>query len=89
MDAQMNSAKSVGNFRNLCIYAPNGKEQGVQLIRLGEAATKDAFLSIKNATRDDQLAALRIPPQLIGIVPDNTAGFGSIRNAARACYALM
>ena len=82
IEAQMLSTKGVGNFRNLCIYSPNGKEKGVQLIPLGEAATRDAFLSIKNVTRDDQLTALRIPPQLIGIVPHNTAGFGSIRDAA-------
>ena len=29
------------------------------------------------------LAALRIPPQLMGIVPQNAGGFGSIREAAQ------
>lgn len=28
------------------------------------------------------LAALRIPPQLMGIVPQNAGGFGSIKEAA-------
>jgi len=28
------------------------------------------------------LASLRVPPQLIGIVPQNSGGFGSIREAA-------
>jgi len=28
------------------------------------------------------LAGLRIPPQLMGIVPQNAGGFGSIRDAA-------
>ena len=39
------------------------------------------FNSIKNQTRDDVLASLRIPPQLMGIVPQNAGGFGSIREA--------
>lgn len=29
------------------------------------------------------LAGLRIPPQLMGIVPQNACGFGSIRDAAQ------
>ncbi|CRL49381.1 hypothetical protein PSHI_24740 [Pseudomonas sp. URMO17WK12:I11] len=31
------------------------------------------------------LAALRIPPQLMGIVPQNADGFGSIKEAAQIC----
>ncbi|WP_432721278.1 hypothetical protein R0381_002582 [Jeongeupia wiesaeckerbachi] len=33
-------------------------------------------------TRDNQLAAHRVPPQLIGIIPPNTDGFGSRVQAA-------
>ncbi|MGF6765944.1 capsid portal protein [Paraburkholderia sp. GAS33] len=33
-------------------------------------------------TRDDLLAAHRVPPQLIGIVPSNTGGFGAANTAA-------
>ncbi len=29
------------------------------------------------------LAALRIPPQLMGIVPQNASGFGSIKDTAQ------
>ncbi len=32
--------------------------------------------------RDDMLASLRIPLQLLGIVPQNSGGFGSIRETA-------
>lgn len=46
-------------------------------------AAKDEFNSIKNQTRDDVLASLRIPPQLMGIVPQNAGGFGSIKEAAQ------
>ena len=64
------------------MYSPNGKKDGIQLIPVSEVAAKDEFSSIKNQTRDDVLASLRIPPQLMGIVPQNAGGFGSIREAA-------
>ncbi len=46
-------------------------------------AAKDELNSIKNQTRDDVLAGLRIPLQLMGIVSKNAGGFGSIRDAAQ------
>lgn len=66
-DALKNS-KGPGNFRNLFIYAPNGKKDGLQLILISEVAAKDEFFSIKNVTRDDVLAAHRVPSQLLGLV---------------------
>jgi len=77
----LKNAKGPGNFRNLFVYAPNGKKEGLQLIPVSEVAAKDEFGSIKNITRDDMLAGLRIPPQLMGIVPQNAGGFGSITDA--------
>lgn len=79
----MKDSKGPGNFRNLFMYAPNGKKEGIQVIPISEVAAKDDFGSIKNISRDDLLAALRIPPQLMGIVPQNAGGFGSIRDAAQ------
>lgn len=78
----LKNAKGPGNFRNLFMYAPNGKKDGIQLIPVGEVAAKDEFLNIKNVTRDDQLAAHRVPPQLMGIIPNNTGGFGDAEKAA-------
>lgn len=79
----LKNAKGPGNFRNLFMYAPNGKKDGIQLIPVSEVAAKDEFANIKNVTRDDQLAAHRVPPQLMGIVPNNTGGFGDAEKAAR------
>jgi PBSX family phage portal protein len=79
----LRSAKGPGNFRNLFMYAPNGKKDGIQLIPVSEVAAKDEFANIKNVTRDDQLAAHRVPPQLMGIIPHNTGGFGDAEKAAR------
>lgn len=78
----LQDAKGPGNFRNLFMYSPGGKKDGVQVIPVSEVAAKDEFNHIKNITRDDLLAALRIPPQLMGVVPTNSGGFGSIRDAS-------
>ncbi|MBV2205213.1 MAG: phage portal protein, partial [Pseudomonas sp.] len=78
----MKNSKGPGNFRNLFMYAPNGKKDGLQLIPISEVAAKDDFGAIKNISRDDQLAMLRIPPQLMGVVPQNAGGFGSICDAS-------
>lgn len=78
----LKDSKGPGNFRNLFMYAPNGKKDGIQLIPVSEVAAKDEFFSIKNVTRDDMLAAHRVPPQLLGVVPSNTGGFGAADTAA-------
>lgn len=78
----LRAAKGPGNFRNLFVYAPNGKKDGMQVIPVAEVAAKDEFFNMKNVTRDDMLAAHRVPPQLMGIIPNNTGGFGDVSKAA-------
>lgn len=73
----------VGNFRNLFMYAPNGKPDGIKILPLSEVATKDDFFNIKNSSRDDLLSAHRVPPQMMGIIPNNTGGFGDVEKAAQ------
>jgi len=80
--AAMRQSKGPGNFRNLFMYMPNGKKDGLQVIPISEVTAKDEFWNIKNVTRDDVLAAHRVPPQLLGIVPSNSGGFGSVAAAA-------
>lgn len=82
----LKSAKGPGNFRNLFMYAPNGKKDGIQLIPVSEVAAKDEFLNIKNVTRDDVLCAHRVLPQLLGIIPVNAGGFGSVESAAKVFH---
>jgi PBSX family phage portal protein len=79
----LKNSKGPGNFRNLFLYSPNGKKDGVSLIPVSEVAARDEFFNIKNVSRDDVLAAHRIPPQLLGIVPSNTGGFGAVGPAAQ------
>lgn len=79
----LKQSKGPGNFRNLFLHAPNGKADGLKLIPVSEVAAKDDFLAIKNASRDDVLAAHRVPPGLLGIIPNNTGGFGNAGEATR------
>lgn len=83
MREALKASKGPGNFRNLFFYSPSGKKDGIQLIPVSEVAAKDDFFNIKSVSRDDVLAAHRIPPQLLGIVPSNTGGFGAVVPAAQ------
>lgn len=78
----LRQSRGPGNFRNLFVHSPGGSKDGLKLIPVSEVAAKDEFTGIKSVTRDDMLASLRTPPQLLGIVPQNSGGFGSIREAA-------
>ncbi|RCG79246.1 phage portal family protein [Enterobacter hormaechei] len=46
-------------------------------------AAKDEFLNIKNISRDDMMAAHRVPPQMMGIMPSNVGGFGDVEKASK------
>jgi PBSX family phage portal protein len=84
----MRESKGPGNFRNFFLHIPKGKPEGVKILPIGEVGAKDNFLDIKNVTAEDMLAAHRTPPQLCGIVPKNTGGFGNVVDAARTFYHL-
>ena len=83
MREQLIKSKGAGNFKNLFYYAPDGKADGIKLIPISEVAAKDDFINIKNSSRDDVLAAHRVPPQLMGMMPNNTGGFGDVEKAAK------
>lgn len=71
-------SRGVGNFRNMFIHVPNGREKDIQILPVGEFSTKDELERIKNISRDDIIAAHRIPPAMASIIPTNTSGFGDI-----------
>ncbi|SFR94289.1 hypothetical protein SAMN05216570_0961 [Dyella sp. OK004] len=67
-----------------CYQEPGGNEADMNSnVDARNAGSKDEFFSIKNVTRDDALAAHRVPPQLLGLVPTGTTGFGSVVPAAQ------
>ena len=86
LEEALKNSKGAGNFKNMLVYTPNGKEKGLQVIPIAEVAAKDEFYNIKIASRDDQLAGHRTPPQLIGVVPQNAGGLGDIEKAAKVFY---
>ncbi|WP_445357297.1 phage portal protein [Microbulbifer sp. ANSA002] len=83
---KIQDSKGVGNFRSMYLNIPDGKEKGVQIIPVGDIATKDEFERIKNLTRNDVLSMWRIQPALAGVMPENSGGFGDIEKISRAYY---
>lgn len=86
LEEAMKSSKGPGNFRNLLMYAPDGKKDGLQVLPLAEATAKDEFFNISRATKADILIAHRIPPQLLGVTPENAGGFGDANVADHITY---
>jgi PBSX family phage portal protein len=72
-------SKGVGNFRNLFLHIPNGREKDIQILPVGDFSTRDELEKIKNISRDDIIAAHRIPPALANIIPSVAGGLGDIK----------
>lgn len=68
------SSKGVGNFQSMFVNIPNGHEKGIQLIPVGDIATKDEFERIKNITAQDILTSHRFPTGKAGIIPQGVRG---------------
>jgi PBSX family phage portal protein len=83
LKSQIQGTKGVGNFRSLFVNIPNGTDKAIQIIPVGEIATKDEFERIKNVSRNDIIAAWRMHPALAGVIPENSAGFGDIEKIDR------
>ncbi|MCV5332933.1 phage portal protein, partial [Escherichia coli] len=62
---------------------PNGGKDSVQILPFSQISAKDEFVGVKSSTRDDMLAAHRVPPQLMGAIPEGNGSFGDIEKAAR------
>ncbi|MPV86919.1 phage portal protein [Cardiobacteriales bacterium ML27] len=83
IESQLAASKGVGNFKNLMVHNPEGKKDGIELIPIAEVQARDEFYNIKTLTRDDILATHRVPPQLMSVIPTNTAGFGDVEKASK------
>lgn len=69
------SSKGVGNFRSMFVNIPGGAEKGIQLIPVGDIATKDEFERIKNITAQDILVGHRFPAGKGGMMPQPGSTF--------------
>lgn len=83
LKSQISASKGVGNFRSMFVNIPGGSDKAIQIIPVGDVATKDEFERIKNITRADVIAAWRMNPALAGIIPENNSGFGDIEKIDR------
>lgn len=70
---KISSSKGIGNFRSMFVNIPNGKEKGIQLIPVGDIATKDEFERIKNITAQDIFVGHRFPAGMGGMIPQTGA----------------
>lgn len=82
----LKDSKGPGNFRNLMMYAPGGKKDGLSIIPISEVTAKDEFNSIKNWSMKDVLAAHRVPAELMGIPAENTGGYGNPETVAKVFF---
>lgn len=80
---KIQASKGVGNFRSMFVNIPNGAEKGIQLIPVGDIATKDEFERIKNITAQDVLVGHRFPTGKAGIIPQNVGGLGDPEKVGR------
>lgn len=71
-------SKGIGNFKNMYLHLPDAKESEVKILPVGDFSTKDELEKIKNISRDDMIAAHRIPPAMACLIPTNTGGFGDV-----------
>jgi len=78
IEGAIEGSKGLGNFKNLYLHLADGQEGSVKIIPVGDFSTKDEMERIKNLSRDDMIAAHRIPPALAAIIPTNNGGFGDI-----------
>jgi capsid portal protein len=73
MRQALRDTKGPGNFRNLFMYEPIRKQDGIEILPFSEVATKDDFFT---SSRRDLLSAHRVPPKMMGIIPDKAADSG-------------
>ena len=84
MDSIEQKFKSTRGFsiEDMLIHDPEGKPDGVKLIPIMGDISKDDYLNVNKISREAVLTVHRVPPQLMGVIPENTGGFGGADVAA-------
>jgi len=81
IEAAIKGSKGLGNFSNMYLHLPDGKDGKVEILPVGDFSTKDELEKIKKISRDDILAAHRIPPALASVIPERGGVLGDIVTA--------
>jgi len=84
--AQLNSAKGLGNFKNMFINGKGKDGEKPELIPVGQINAKDEFANIKNVSTGDILAAHRIPLDLMSIVRDGFTASSDLNKVDKMFY---
>ncbi len=71
-------SRGLGNFRNMFLHIPNGREKDIQILPVGDFSTRDELEKIKNISRDDIIAAHRLPAAMASVLPSGSSNFGDI-----------
>ena len=76
--SKIRSTKGIGNFKNMFLHIPGGREKDIQILPVGDFSTKDELEKIKNISRDDMIAAHRMPAAMASVIPNGNSNFGDI-----------
>lgn len=82
----LKNSRGAGNFKSMLLNIPNGQEKGVQILPIGDIATKDEFPNIKNISAQDSMVAHRFPAGLSGIIPAQGSALGDPEKYNRTYY---
>lgn len=82
----LKNSRGAGNFKSMLLNIPNGQEKGVQILPIGDIATKDEFVNIKNISAQDIMVAHRFPAGLSGIIPAQGSALGDPEKYNRTYY---
>lgn len=85
--AAIERSRGVGNFKNMFLHIPGAGKDDIQIKPVGDYSTKDDLVNIKSLSRDDIIAAHRIPPAMANVIPTNSGGFGDITKIDTVYYA--
>lgn len=89
LEETIKGTRGKGNFKNILLTMPGGKADDVKMIPIAEVGAKDIFPEIMSLTAKNMLVAHRMPPQLVGVVPETAGGFGDVRTAHDAFQATV
>lgn len=83
---KLNSAKGLGNFKNMFINGKGKDGEKPELLPVGQINAKDEFSNIKNVSTGDILAAHRIPLDLMSIVREGFTASSDLNKVDRTFY---
>lgn len=84
--AQLNSAKGLGNFKNMFVNGKGKDKEKPEIIPVGQITAKDEFSNIKNVSTSDILAAHRVPPDLMSIMREGFSQSGDLNKIDKIFY---